>query len=134
MGRRILSCVSAVMTVFGSVVGAGFITGREINAFFGEDFSLCGLYAAFLFFAAFFFLLLVSPREGKTEKALSVAVSASNVIISSCMLSALKTLLNPVFRFSENFLFFPVLFVRILFLKYIIRSCRKKPKKEGLIP
>ncbi len=110
MLKRLFVFLSAVLTVFGSIVGAGFISGKEINAFFGSDFSVGGLYAAFLFFSLFIFFLML-PREGNgTERVLSVLISVSNVVVSSCMLSALKTLLNPVFRLSENNLIFPVLF------------------------
>ena len=55
MSKSFFKIFGAVFSVVGAVIGAGFIMGGEIAVFFLRDFSLSGVYSAFIFFAAMIF-------------------------------------------------------------------------------
>ena len=78
-----------MFTIIGSVIGAGFITGKEISVFFCRDFSLSGVYAAFVFFFLFIFLLSVC-EENALNKVVGFVVAVTGIVIASCMTAALN--------------------------------------------
>ncbi len=87
--------------IIGSVIGAGFITGKEIQVFFCSDLSLAGIYCAFLFFFMFLFFLSLSS-EGATFKAVKTFVAFLGIIIASCMTAALNSFFKNAFPKMKN--------------------------------
>ncbi len=110
MKKIFFSSFGAAFTIIGSVIGAGFITGKEISVFFCKDFSVSGLYASFVFFFLFIFALSVS-RGGVVEKIVGYAVALTGIIIASCMTAALNSLFKSIFRETENFKIFTIITV-----------------------
>lgn len=118
MKRTFLNLFGSVFTIIGSVIGAGFITGKEISVFFCRDFSLSGVYAAFVFFFLFIFLLSVSGKN-RLNEIVGFVVAVTGIVIASCMTAALnslfKSLLSGVFRNTENYKIFTIITVIFTF-------------------
>ena len=112
MKRTFLNLFGSVFTIIGSVIGAGFITGKEISVFFCRDFSLSGVYAAFVFFFLFIFLLSVSGKN-RLNEVVGFVVAVTGIIIASCMSAALnalfENLFSGVFRNTENYKIFTII-------------------------
>ena len=116
---RACAVLSRAFAIVGSVIGAGFVTGKEIAVFFAVDPSVSALWVCCLLFAAAFYFIGTAER-GKFFLAAEKAVGLINVVVLSCMLSALAELFRDVLRLSENNLIFPIL---SLILSFFI--CRK---------
>lgn len=118
MKKTFLNLSGSVFTIIGSVIGAGFITGKEISVFFCRDFSVSGVYAAFVFFFLFIFLLSVSG-EGILDDAVGFIVAITGVVIASCMTAALDSLFESVFSEvfgnTENYKIFTIITVIFTF-------------------
>ena len=119
MKRTFLNLFGSVFTIIGSVIGAGFITGKEISVFFCRDFSLSGVYAAFVFFFLFIFLLSVC-EENALNKVVGFVVAVTGIVIASCMTAALNSLFGSLFtglfRNTENYKIFTIITVIFHFL------------------
>lgn len=102
MRKPFFNVCTAVFSISGSIIGAGFITGKEINGFFGEDFSLSGIYLAFLLFAISFFIIMNIAEKGSLVAAVKFVVAICNVFIAACMVAALKSVYGELFNVSEN--------------------------------
>ena len=68
----------SAFSIIGSVIGAGFITGREILSFFYGQSPIW----VFILLLAFFFLLMFSVMTVKGEMSLYAVERADNVICS----------------------------------------------------
>lgn len=101
MRRLFYNSFLAVFTIIGSVIGAGFITGKEVFEFFASDFSLGGIYLAFLCFS-FMIFYMMSSKGNRVDKSIQIFVAISNVIIAGCMISALNSIYKRLFRLSEK--------------------------------
>ena len=114
MKRTFLNLFGSVFTIIGRVIGAGFITGKEISVFFCRDFSLSGVYAAFVFFFLFIFLLSVC-EENALNKIVGFVVAVTGIVIASCMTAALNSLFGSLFtglfRNTENYKIFTIITV-----------------------
>lgn len=102
MRRLFVLSVVVALSIVGSVIGAGFITGKEIYEFFGKDFSISGIYLTFICFT--FLIYFIMNLDGKTKcvHALDIFISIANIIISACMISALKNIYLKIFSFTEK--------------------------------
>lgn len=116
MRKQFFYSVITSMTVVGSVIGAGFITGKEIYEFFAFDFSWSGIYLSLLLFTLTLYLISSVSISRKLSKVIGVVVAISNVIVSSCMLSALDSLYCDLFCFSEKVKILSVITVIFLFI------------------
>ncbi|MDD7186673.1 MAG: hypothetical protein PUH93_02885, partial [Clostridia bacterium] len=106
MKRNFFLLLGASCSIIGSVIGAGFITGKEISVFF-PDGSVSTVYLAFTFF--FFFIFALSCSEGlAVKKYAEPVISAVNVVIASCMVAGLNNLYKTIFRLSEYFEIFTI--------------------------
>ena len=105
-------------TIVGSMIGAGFVTGKEIAVFFSDDPSLSALAVVLLLFPVSV-VLIGTTREGWLVRTVSLVVSGLNVVLLSCMLSAAETMVRPLFVSTEKAVIFPIL---ILILSFFI--CR----------
>ena len=115
MKRNFFLLLGASCSIIGSVIGAGFITGKEISVFF-PDGSVSTVYLAFTFF--FFFIFAMSHSEGlAVKKYAEPVISAVNVVIASCMVAGLNNLYKTVFRLSEYFEIFTIF--TVIFAFYI---------------
>ncbi len=99
--------LSRAFAIVGSVIGAGFVTGKEIAVFFAADPSVSALWACCLLFAAAFYSIGTAER-GKFFRATEKAVGLVNIVVLSCMLSALSEVFRDLFRLSENNVIFPI--------------------------
>ncbi len=107
------------MTVVGSIIGAGFITGKEIYEFFAFDFSWAGIYLALLLFVSIIYLISSMPINKRLSKIIGIFVAISNIVVSSCMLSAVSSLYCDLFNLSENVKIFSIITVILLFIASI---------------
>lgn len=115
MGKSFFNCFLTVFTVIGSVIGAGFITGKEIHEFFANDFSVSGVYLAFICFWVFIYLMM-SIDYGKYKKHVEVVVALASIIISGCMISALDEVYVRIFRLSEKVKILSVITAILVFI------------------
>ncbi len=118
MKKTFFYLLGSVFTIIGSVIGAGFITGKEISVFFCRDFSLSGVYAAFVFFFLFIFLLSVCEDDPLND-VVGFVVAVTGIVIASCMTAALnslfESLLSNVLHNTENYKIFTIITVIFTF-------------------
>ena len=101
---KILNSLKISLSVIGSVVGAGFITGREILTFFSAYNPIA---VSLTLFACFFLLItfLLEVKNKKTEAALkkgNFAVYFLSFFIISSMLGATDSLFFSVFKLPKS--------------------------------
>ena len=81
MRRLFLCSFVTAFTIIGSIIGAGFITGKEVFEFFAKDLSLSGIYLAFLSFTGLIYFVM-SNRNTQIKKWIEVFVAVSNIIVA----------------------------------------------------
>lgn len=110
MSKSFFKIFGAVFSVVGAVLGAGFITGGEIAVFFLRDFSLSGVYSAFIFFAAMIFTV-----GDDYNKALSFTICFADIVVLGCMFSAVDELSAIIFGLSEKLKIFKIILAILTF-------------------
>lgn len=110
MSKSFFKIFGAVFSVVGAVIGAGFITGGEIAVFFLRDFSLSGVYSAFIFFAAMIFTV-----GDDYNKALSFTICFADIVVLGCMFSAVDELSAVIFGLSEKLKIFKIILAILTF-------------------
>ena len=98
--KKVVSYLSAAFTVIGGVVGAGFITGKEISTFFPFP-NISVTYITLILFFLFFYISLTFGAKSKTANVVSAASSCCSVIISASMISALENVFQILCQ-TEN--------------------------------
>ncbi|PWM73825.1 MAG: hypothetical protein DBX59_04385 [Bacillota bacterium] len=80
--------------LLGTIIGSGFISGREIVTFFGKDILPLSLFASALFFLTTWQLLAVGGRYGTLEKGnaalFSKAEKGVNAAVFFCMFAVVS--------------------------------------------
>ncbi len=61
--EKVLFILSSTFTIIGTVIGAGFISGRELISFFGSSFFLPSVYLTLILFSLSFYFVLKSGEE-----------------------------------------------------------------------
>lgn len=102
-----LGMFGAAASITGSIIGAGFITGKEISVFICSDFSISGIYLFFLFFVSFVFVLTLN-KGGVLDKIIKPVIAVISVLTSSCMVAALNIVYKSIFYNSEYFKIFTI--------------------------
>ncbi len=88
--------IKTAFSVIGAVVGAGFITGREILSFFGGTSPAVAGGAAFIIFFLLFYFLLCR-KEDEFSRFGNAAVCVLSVLIMASMLGATDSLFTLSF-------------------------------------
>ncbi len=119
--QKVFLFVGALFSIIGNIVGAGFITGREISTFFCDDFSVSLCYSTFLIFVLFLYISLSFDLDSDW---IFARISAFlNVIISSSMISGLNEIYCNLFLCQteniENILIVTVFLAFFISLKGI---------------
>ena len=115
MRKSFFYCFSIGLTIVGGIIGAGFITGKEIYEFFCKDFSVVGLFLTFACFTAFTFFIMSVKISSEIWKVIGVTVSICNIVITGCMISVLNDIYFRIFRFTENIEIFTILSIILVF-------------------
>lgn len=102
MSKALLTITSSVSFIIGSIIGAGFISGREILSFFCGDLSFSTLFETLLLFVIGVFVVANLSENNRFNVISLKLVSLFNIVISACMLSALDSLFCDVLRLTEN--------------------------------
>lgn len=91
-------------SIIGAVIGAGFITGREIMRFFyGKSIVLTGIILFLTFFLLLYFLLVNhSSVMNKIIEKSNVVICVFNLIVIASMLGATDSLFNDFFVLNSN--------------------------------
>lgn len=116
MRRFFFQSIITAFTIVGSIIGAGFISGKEIYEFFASDFSLSGVYLTLLLFV---FLIGFTMRENlneTSEKAVGLFVSVANIFISGCMIAGLNEVYESIFCQIEKVEILTVLSAILIFI------------------
>ena len=100
--KKLAFLLSSTSVIVGGVVGAGFITGREIASFFCRDLSFSGIYVAFIFFIGCIFVIMRYCGDGKFYLVVKNAVAISSVIITACMIGAVKNMYGKLLCDTEK--------------------------------
>ena len=119
MKKLFFNVFGVSLTIIGSVIGAGFITGKEIQVFFCNDLSLSGIYCSLIFFFAYILLLSFSP-DGFTFKVVKTLIALLGIIIASCMTAALNAFFEELFPKMKNFKILTI--ITVIFAIFI--SCK----------
>ncbi len=109
--KTLVEILGTVFLTVGSVVGAGFISGRELISFFGADnFAVYLLLSGALFLICFYLVFRCSRKYAclnefngkllKNPKLFDVAVKISCFISSAVMLSAIDEFTKPISPFG----------------------------------
>lgn len=112
--RSFFNVVIASFGIVGSVVGAGFISGKEVCVFFCDDLSVSGVYSSFLVFL--FGVIVFTSVDEKLFKVIAFFVSLFNVLVLSCMLAAVDELAVNLLRLSEKVKIFAILSLILVFI------------------
>jgi len=106
--KRLVNSLNVAFSVIGSVIGAGFITGREIIKFFMNSNVIVVGFSVFFAFFLFLFLLMsnTSARVNRLINGSNYAICALNLVIIASMLSATDSLFNELFNLKSNFFIF----------------------------
>ncbi len=99
--KKISAYISGASAIIGSIIGAGFITGREIATFFCIDLSVSGIYLCLIMFFICFYLIMSYSGNGKVYNIIKKAVAVSNIVIASCMLGAVENIFHSFLRQTE---------------------------------
>ncbi len=107
----IFSILKVTFVIIGTVIGAGFISGREILTFFqNQSIILASIIICILFSIAFYMLLSVkSLPDRKIIKVFEPLVLFTNLIILSGMISAIDELTFSIFPNLKKFPFFSII-------------------------
>lgn len=109
--KKLSGSVRAIVSLVGSVIGAGFITGREImRFFFGKNVFLTGICLFVVFFLIFYFLF--ANRCEFVQKIIEKSnafICLFNLIIIASMMSATDSLFDEVFGINKRFCLFSVI-------------------------
>lgn len=111
MKTPIFSCLKTTFAIIGTVIGAGFISGREIITFFyGQNVVLSIFVIFILFFIGFYILLSIKNLPDKTIiKIFEPIILFSNLIIMSGMLSSIDEIFFEMLSLSKKLPFFSIL-------------------------
>lgn len=115
MRKSFFCSIITSFTVVGSVVGAGFISGKEILEFFAFDFSILSMYFCFICFFVCGYLVMSIRSYDVGVKVVGVVVSIASIIISGCMISALDEVFTKLFCLSKKVKLFSVLSAIFIF-------------------
>ncbi|MBQ7373418.1 MAG: hypothetical protein IJW64_02495 [Clostridia bacterium] len=116
MIRLFLYSLISAFTIVGGVIGAGFITGKEIFVFFSQDFSLSGLYLTFVLFTLSIYLVMTFQFDKISSKAIGVFISIANIFIAGCMCSAISAVYSRLFFGLKNVEIFTIFTAILVFL------------------
>lgn len=113
--------LSAIFLIIGTVVGSGFISGKEIVVFFSRfgAYSFLGIFLAFFFFAFLFYIILNKGEEALQRLKSSRFSFVINLIICMIFTSAMFAGVNNLLTFDKIYINFIVL-ILILFVCFII--------------
>ncbi len=112
-------CLSSL--AIGSIIGAGFVSGREIiSFFFGQDIFLSCIFTMVGFFVGLSFLFCLHKiKENKFYFVLQPVILVANLIIMSGMLSAIDSLQETFFSIDKKY---PILSIIALVISNIVLS------------
>lgn len=104
--------------IIGTVIGAGFISGREIITFFKGDMLVSSILLCVIFFLAFYFLLtLKNLPDSKLLICFQPLILVGNLITLSGMISAVD---EVFFSITDGFVKIPFFSVIILIFSYFL--------------
>lgn len=129
MRGAVFNSLKIAFIIIGTVIGAGFISGKEIIRFFGGGFLLPASYFCMILFFLFTYLLLIVGKKygsfaagtravfGKFDAALETVILSASLIIVGAMLAGIDSLMLSCFGISKNF---PVAsFLAIVFAYFV---------------
>ena len=108
MRNRVVFFISSVFTLVGGIVGVGFVTGREVGAFFTFDASLSGVLSFFIAFALFMINADAIEEYPKFNAIIKTVVSILNLIVLGCIFSAVDVIAAKLFRLTEKVKLFSI--------------------------
>lgn len=106
------------LSIIGIVVGAGFLSGREVLSFFARFglWSFCGIALSFFLFWFLFYFLLNFKRKQQKNSKISLTLS---LIITLIFSSAMFAGINNLISYDIKIISF-CLFSIVIFLCYIV--------------
>ncbi len=122
------SSLQISLTLFGTIVGAGFLSGAELIRFFPDRYFVpYALYAAGLFFFAFFLLLhcgkkwngfegTVSALFGRAEKIVKGFVFGCSFVLCAAMLAGLSAVAREGFFLGDFSFLVPIAAAAVLYV------------------
>ncbi len=101
--------------IIGTVLGAGFLSGKEIYEFFyGQDIIISTVIIFVVFFLITFFLLKFDlEKQSKIYKFSKIFLFLGNFVIMCGMLSAIDSLFTLIFPWSKTFPIFSIITIII---------------------
>ncbi len=108
--NKLLNTLKITCSVIGGVIGAGFISGREIMTFF---YGYNKFYCSIILFVIFFLLIYLILRLKSSSllyiiKRSNVIILLFNILIMASMLAATDSLVESLFGISKNIPIFSI--------------------------
>ena len=119
--KKLYDILCLASLAIGSIIGAGFVSGREIISFFmGQDIVISCIFIMIGFFIGLSFLFCVHKiKDNKLYFVLQPIILVANLIIMSGMLSAIDSLQETFFGLDKRY---PLLSIISLIISNIILS------------
>ena len=123
--------IVVILTLVGSVLGSGFISGKEVAVFFSRfgGFSFLGIFLAFFLFAGIFYLILIKSdiilsrlQNSKIILFLNLIIS---IVFSSAMMAGIVNSMNFDIISIKFAIFFIILLICLLIIKKGIKILNK---------
>lgn len=113
--------LAAILAILGTVIGSGFISGKEITVFFTRFglFSFPCIFLAFFIFWALFYIILTRGEKALEKLKNSKLSFVINLIICTIFSSAMFAGTNNLLNF-DNFLINFLIFSAILLICFVI--------------
>ncbi len=130
--KSFFQSIKISFVIIGTVIGAGFLSGKEIVQFFyGSDMFLTSVAVFILFFIGLIFLLSASKYlNSKLYSITRYLILMGNLVILSGMLSAVETLFNQVINWNLNFPIYSI--ITLLFSNIVMFKGTKGLEKVNL--
>ena len=96
--------ICAIFLILGSIIGAGFATGKELVVFYVQ-YGVCGIVGVFLscvLFSIIFYKYLVITRNKKQNKTFTIIICICYIIISGGLVGACDEICDRLFDINFN--------------------------------
>ena len=133
--KTISKSLSISFVIIGTVLGAGFLSGKEIYEFIdGQDILLSSFFIFLLFSLITSFLLSTELKQTPIYKISYFIFFFGNLVITCGMLSAVDSLFTIIFPWSKGTMIFPI--ITIIFSNVVMFGGTKSLKNVNtfLVP
>lgn len=113
--KSFFNILTSVWCLIGGIIGAGFITGREIGVFFAFDPSVTGVYSSIIVFALFIFFYQKILNSVSFGNVILNIISVIDILMLACMYAALDIVITNLLCLTKKIKLFSIVTAIIAF-------------------